>query len=580
MSIEASILAGFHLKPLENVYGVSKDWNDASGDYWEDEEDEEYDGAYEFGEEVSGGLVSGPSGVTEFPNGNRAPQQNSRVPDKDVGSPTSIRHSQAPSNSGGPAITSAPLRDKLLDSYRDRIYFGNIEQVLAEGVTRHTGRDDRATVEQVLDPRTRMILFKLLAQGFISRICGCVSTGKEANVYYAERPGGQPPVALKIFKTSILVFKDRDRYVSGEFRFRSGYSRSNPRKMVKLWAEKEMRNLKRLRAAGLPVPNPLLLRLHVLAMDFLGVDGWPSPRLKDAAGSIPLARLAEAYIELLDAMRAMWDRGSGLVHGDLSEYNVLWHKGGLAIIDVSQSVESDHPRALEFLRMDCTNVGAFFSKLGVSTLSPRDCFDYVVHTALNSREEEVSFLEAARARAEARSELVDDARSGDHSGSGSGDLETVDRPSEGALEHNLNQMHQQAAVEEAVFMASYIPRSLSHVRDVELEVENCKRGALNQVTSVYHSAFTGVRAGGGGKEVGEEEVEEEDSGVDDEEVGEKGSGDDKSEKEALESVFFVGKDATKEEKKAHKATVKEAARERRKNKLKKHVKRKACSSGK
>ena len=83
--------------------------------------------------------------------------------------------------------------------------------LLQSGVTRHTGRDDRATSEQVLDPRTRMILFKLLAQGFISRVCGCVSTGKEANVYYAERPGGLGPLALKIFKTSILVFKDRDR---------------------------------------------------------------------------------------------------------------------------------------------------------------------------------------------------------------------------------------------------------------------------------------------------------------------------------------------------------------------------------
>ena len=52
--------------------------------------------------------------------------------------------------------------------------------------------------------------------------------------------------AIKIFKTSILIFKDRERYVTGEFRFRKGHCKSNPRKMVKLWAEKEVRNLKRL----------------------------------------------------------------------------------------------------------------------------------------------------------------------------------------------------------------------------------------------------------------------------------------------------------------------------------------------
>jgi hypothetical protein len=103
--------------------------------------------------------------------------------------------------------------------------------------------------------------FIAVIQGFISEIHGCISTGKEANVYHAFRPD-RSEVAIKIYKTSILVFKDRDRYVSGEYRFRSGYSKSNPRKMVKVWAEKETRNLRRLHAAGLPCPNPLLLRLH------------------------------------------------------------------------------------------------------------------------------------------------------------------------------------------------------------------------------------------------------------------------------------------------------------------------------
>ena len=86
-----------------------------------------------------------------------------------------------------------------------------------------------------------------------------MSTGKEANVYHAEGrckdfstlemiPEEEPNMefALKIFKTSILIFKDRDQYVSGEFRFRNGHCKGNPRKMVKLWAEKEVRNLKRI----------------------------------------------------------------------------------------------------------------------------------------------------------------------------------------------------------------------------------------------------------------------------------------------------------------------------------------------
>ena len=69
------------------------------------------------------------------------------------------------------------------------------------------------------------------------------------------------------------MFKDRDKYVSGEFRFRSGYSKKNPRKMVRTWAEKEMRNLTRLHNAGIPSPKPILLRSHVLLMEFIGTEG-------------------------------------------------------------------------------------------------------------------------------------------------------------------------------------------------------------------------------------------------------------------------------------------------------------------
>lgn len=88
----------------------------------------------------------------------------------------------------------------------------------------------------------------------------------------------RPPahLALKVYKTSILTFRDRDRYISGEHRFmRSGYSRHNPRKMVRMWAEKEMRNLKRLRAAGIASPEVYEVRQNVLVMSFVGdADGW------------------------------------------------------------------------------------------------------------------------------------------------------------------------------------------------------------------------------------------------------------------------------------------------------------------
>lgn len=156
-------------------------------------------------------------------------------------------------------------------------------------------KSDRATVEQVLDPKTRLILFKMLSQSIFYEVNGCVSTGKEANVYHAVADDASE-FAIKIYKTSILVFKDRDKYVSGEFRFRHGYGRHNPRQMVKTWAEKEMRNLKRhvilvcggddkhaygcahrLQVAGIPSPEPIKLQKHVLVMRFIGKNGWYAP---------------------------------------------------------------------------------------------------------------------------------------------------------------------------------------------------------------------------------------------------------------------------------------------------------------
>jgi RIO kinase 1 len=219
------------------------------------------------------------------------------------------------------------------------------------GEKRVRDKSDHSTVQQVLDPRTILILFKMLQKGLLKQVNGVISTGKEANVYHASTykyhttnemiTGGELtdeemeegiPLALKIYKTTILVFKDRDRYITGEFRFRHGYSRHNPRKMVKLWAEKEARNLKRLVGCGIRCPRPIELRDHVLVMEYLQDDseeGRNSPRLKDAEDLIDARRLAgeediweELYIELLVAMRTMFHE-CRLVHADLSEYNVL-----------------------------------------------------------------------------------------------------------------------------------------------------------------------------------------------------------------------------------------------------------------
>jgi len=307
---------------------------------------------------------------------------------------------------------------------------------------KHQGRDDRATSEQVMDPRTRLMLFKMLNSGFLSDIDGCLSTGKEANVYYAKAgerglslEAGFKEYAVKVFKTSILVFKDRDRYISGEYRFRNGYCRSNPRKMVKTWAEKELRNLRRLHAAGIPSPKPVLLKNHILVMEFLGEDGWPSPRLKDA--NLSDKKLAECYFQVVKVMRRMY-QSCKLVHGDLSEYNMLWHKGSVMVIDVSQSVEHDHPSSNDFLRSDCANVNAFFGKGirgALQPMSTRQLFDFVVDDSIQEAQED-------------------------------GVLASL------ALEENSGE----DLSDDGVFMKTFIPTSLSQVSNCEADQKKLESG--------------------------------------------------------------------------------------------------------
>ncbi|VDK81103.1 unnamed protein product [Litomosoides sigmodontis] len=249
-------------------------------------------------------------------------------------------------------------------------------------------RSDQATAEQVLDKRTLLVLRRLLQRDIFNKIEGCISTGKEANVYHALTTDGKS-LAVKVYKTSILIFRDRDRYVSGEFRYRHGYCKRNPRKMITVWAEKEMRNLSRMHSAGLPVPKPIIVKQNVLVMDFIGTNGWPALLLRDAQLSPELADTL--YIELVGFMRKMY-RDCRLVHADLSEYNIMIMEEKLYIIDVSQSVEHDHPRSLEFLRSDCTNITKFFRSRDIPVLSAKDLFRFVADPSIKTEIESQEFM--------------------------------------------------------------------------------------------------------------------------------------------------------------------------------------------
>lgn len=444
-----------------------------------------------------------------------------------------------------------------LTKYAARINLGGSAEELVQSTkgkgktqnnTASTDRANRATAEQVLDPRTRMILFKMINRGVVYEINGCISTGKEANVYHALTEDNLHR-AIKIYKTSILVFKDRDRYVTGEYRFRNGYSRHNPRKMVKLWAEKEFRNLKRIYQSDIPAPKPLHLHLHVMVMEFLGdKKGWASPRLRDA--QIEPEQWPKLYFQLISYMRILYQQ-CRLVHADLSEYNILYHKKKLWMIDVSQSVEHDHPHSLEFLRMDIKNVNDYFRRQGVEVMSERRIFRFITSATLD-RENFPSVTENPP-YPEKSDYLVE------------------------VLEALPQELETESTVaDDAVFRSVYIPQNLEQVYDIERDVERVNRGEAAEL--IYgEMVVTKDKV----EELPEEENEEEagsgeESGSD-EEDNENESGDD-SDSDEWRSKQTDRKFADREENKERKKQLKAEAREKRQKKIKKHVKKKLISN--
>ncbi|KAM9198802.1 serine/threonine-protein kinase RIO1 [Mergus octosetaceus] len=401
-------------------------------------------------------------------------------------------------------------------------------------------KSDRATVEQVLDPRTRMILFKMLTRGVISEINGCISTGKEANVYHASTSNGENR-AIKIYKTSILMFKDRDKYVSGEFRFRHGYCKGNPRKMVKTWAEKEMRNLIRLNTAQIPCPEPIMLRSHVLVMGFIGKGDRPAPLLKNA--QLSDSKVRELYLQIIQYMRRMY-QDARLVHADLSEFNMLYHSGDVHIIDVSQAVEHDHPHALEFLRKDCANVNGFFQKHNVAVMTVRELFEFITDPSITS-------------------ENLDD---------------YLAKAMEIASKRTEEERSSQDKVDEEVFKKAYIPRTLTDVKNYERDVDIMMKlkeedMALSvQQDNILYQTVTGLKKDLSGVQKIPallEKADESETGSDYEDSSSEDS--DSGCKESRHPKDLPAEVTM--DKKERKKMVKEAQREKRKNKIPKHVKK-------
>ena len=174
-------------------------------------------------------------------------------------------------------------------------------------------------------------------------------------------------VAIKIFKYETSSFKNMLKYIEGDRNFDL---RKNRRLLVNDWARKEYSNLQICQKCGVSAPKPFLHRKNVLIMEFLGVGGIQSALLEEVVVENP----EKLFLEIVGEMKKI--SAAGLVHADLSSFNIILHEGRPVIIDWAQGVEIAHPNANAFLSKDCGNIAHFFSRLGVDC-SEKKIFDAV-----------------------------------------------------------------------------------------------------------------------------------------------------------------------------------------------------------
>jgi RIO kinase 1 len=216
--------------------------------------------------------------------------------------------------------------------------------------------ESQKIMAEVFDQSTLMTLYHLMNKGVFDELHGVVSTGKEANIFLA-RDRDQNPLAIKIYRIATTDFRTMWRYLAGDPRFQS--LRKSRRHIILAWAKREYKNLMRAQKAEIPAPKPIDVRGNVLAMEFLGEEGLPYPRMKDRQPEDPKA----TFEKLLEHVKTLYHEAE-LVHSDLSEYNVLVTPEPV-LIDFSMATDVANPMSDEWLRRDIENLTSYFRKLGV-----------------------------------------------------------------------------------------------------------------------------------------------------------------------------------------------------------------------
>ncbi len=213
------------------------------------------------------------------------------------------------------------------------------------------------TYHDVFDKSTIQSIWELITHKKIEGLESPVKVGKESNIFTALTKDNQR-VAVKIYRLTTCDFFKMSKYLSMDHRFRQVRRR---KQVVLTWARREYSNLLRAYKAGVNVPRPIALQDNVMIMEFIGenhANPRPAPLVKSVEITEEIAR------EIINETKKLYK--AGLVHGDLSEFNILYTDKPI-IIDLSHSVPVLSTAAEELLERDAANLSHFLSKQGIKT---------------------------------------------------------------------------------------------------------------------------------------------------------------------------------------------------------------------
>lgn len=206
----------------------------------------------------------------------------------------------------------------------------------------------------------------LIAEGLVDEVIRQLMSGKEATVYMVRCGEGircakvYKDLKQRSFRKNASYQEGRKTKNSRQARAMEKGSRYGRQVQEEAWQSAEVDALYRLAAAGVRVPQPYICHEGVLLMDLVtDADGNPAPRLNDT--ELTTEQALEFHARLLNQVVRMLC--AGIIHGDLSEYNILVGSDGPVIIDLPQAVDAaGNSNASAMLERDVANLASYFSR--------------------------------------------------------------------------------------------------------------------------------------------------------------------------------------------------------------------------